>query len=95
MARWRQLWGSNGLARAGEVAEWADRVRFPWRKRAIMRRASMRRQYCGRGEGAKGLMIGLAATARGLAVANGSVQGIGVSAEVMRCRRPGDVVLWD
>ena len=45
--------------------------------------------------GSEGLLIGLAATARGLAVANGSVQGIGVSAEVMRCRRPGDVVLWD
>ena len=28
------------MARAGEVAEWADRVRFPWRKRAIMRRAT-------------------------------------------------------
>ena len=42
--------------------------------------------------GREALLIGLAAGARGSLVASGSVQGIGASAEVMKCRRPGDMV---
>jgi hypothetical protein len=46
----------------------------------------------GRWRGREALLIGLTASARGLVVASGSVQGIGVSAEVMKCRRPGEKV---
>jgi hypothetical protein len=55
--------------------------------RAIMRRAT---GLCGVSiaawRGREALLIGLAATARGLVVASDPVHGIGTSAEVMRCR---------
>jgi hypothetical protein len=42
--------------------------------------------------GREALLIGLAASGGGLVVASGSGQSIEASAEVMKCRRPGDIV---
>jgi hypothetical protein len=93
VARRRHLWGSNDLAlpRGDSRARWQRKMlrreRQSWTAQQVCL-VSVLRPWRGR----KVVLLGLAASARGLVVASSSVRGIGASVGVMKCRRSDDMV---